>query len=204
MKIIDLSQPILSGMPVYPGDSPVRLTQTRFLASDYHNNFQLEISMHVGTHIDGPRHLLHSDLSILELPLDRFMGQGCLLDVSGEREIHWKSEYKGLVPENSIVLLYSGHDQFYGTPRYFQGYPRVTLEFAQELITRNTKLLGLDWPSPDVFPFHVHKALLAENIYIIENLTNLQELLGHSFEVCALPLKLKADSALVRAAARLK
>lgn len=204
MRIIDLSQPIHSGMPVYPGDSPVRLTQTRFLPRDYHNNFQLESSMHVGTHIDGPQHLLNSDVTLSDLPLERFIGEGCLLDVRGEREISWKPEYNHLVRDETIVLLYSGHDQFYGTPGYYQNYPQVSLDFAQNLLARNIKLLGLDWPSPDVYPFQVHKALLAQNVYIIENLTNLQELLGNTFEVCALPLKLKADSALVRAAARLK
>ena len=66
-------------------------------------------------------------------------------------------------------------------------------------------MLGIDTPSPDNFPFDIHKMLLNNNILIIENMTNLDKLLFiEEFELIALPLKIKADSSLLRAVARIK
>jgi kynurenine formamidase len=47
-------------MPVYPGDDKTSLKASRFLAEDGYNDDRLEISMHAGTHVDGPRHLTAS------------------------------------------------------------------------------------------------------------------------------------------------
>ena len=53
-RIIDLSQTIEDNMPVYPGDDPVSLKISRRLAADHYNDHRLTLSMHAGTHIDGP------------------------------------------------------------------------------------------------------------------------------------------------------
>jgi len=65
-------------------------------------------------------------------------------------------------------------------------------------------MVGLDMPSPDKYPFEVHKLLFAKNILIAENLTNVEQLLHvESFEVIALPLYIKADSSIARIIARI-
>lgn len=79
-RIIDLSQEIIDNMPVYPGDEAVKLYQDRSLVNDGYTSFRLEIGMHAGTHIDTPMHLLSRTTYINGLPLDRFTGNGCLLD----------------------------------------------------------------------------------------------------------------------------
>src|SRR3989344_89535 len=64
-------------------------------------------------------------------------------------------------------------------------------------------LIGLDTPSPDRTPFAVHKILLGAGILIVENLTNLEQLLNQKFEVVALPAKLETDAAPTRVIAML-
>jgi kynurenine formamidase len=65
-------------------------------------------------------------------------------------------------------------------------------------------MLGMDMPAPDYFPFDFHKELLTNGIFLLENLTNLQELLGvNDFEVIALPLKIAAEASFVRAVCRI-
>ena len=50
---------------------------------------------------------------------------------------------------------------------------------------------------------NTHKLLFDNGIYIIENLMNLDKLLGiKKFEVIALPLKIKADSSIARVVAK--
>ena len=115
-----------------------------------------------------------------------------------------KPEYDTLVKQNNIVLLYTGFDTHYGTKEYYENHPCVDIEFCNFLIEKKIKMIGMDTPSPDRFPFEIHKLLFKNNIYILENLTNLDQLLNvDKFEVIAFPLKIKADSSMTRAVARL-
>ena len=62
----------------------------------------------------------------------------------------------------------------------------------------------MDTPSPDKYPYKIHKILLKEEILIIENLTNLEELLGvNNFDVIALPAKFYSDGAPIRVIAQI-
>jgi kynurenine formamidase len=200
---IDLSHVVRDGLPVYPGDSETVLAQTRFLRRDEHNNHQLTINMHAGTHIDGPMHLLDGKEYLDEFPLTSFIGEGCLLDVSHETEIRYKEAYERLVRPHQIVILYTGHGQYFGQERYFADHPVLTVEFAEFLVRKQVKMVGLDTPSPDHYPFEVHKLLLQNRILIAENLTNVERLRNvKAFEIIALPLRIRADSAVARVIAR--
>lgn len=201
---IDLSQMIVDNMPVYPGDVGTSLFQNRYLIVNAHNNHRLEISMHSGTHIDGPMHLTESEEYIYEMPLQSFIGTGCILDVRGQSVIHLKPEYEEKIAENRIVLLYTGWDSVYGTKDYYEKHPVVDVGFCDMLVRKNIKLLGMDIPSPDRYPYDAHKTLLSNKIFIAENLTNLDKLIGvRGFEVVALPLRIKADSSIARVVARI-
>lgn len=202
LRLIDLSHPIHTGMPVYPGDDPTCLEQTRHLEPDKHVNHRLEISMHSGTHLDGPAHLLPRPTRVLDLPLDRCQGKGCLLDVRGQPLIRWDDRYRTLIGDAEVVLLYTGWDSCFGEDRYFLQHPVVDVDFAAALLELSVKILGVDLPSPDQPPFPVHKLLLGEQVLILENLTNLQALLAaERFSVLTFPLPLAADSSPVRAVA---
>ena len=202
--IIDLSQRIEHKMPIYPGDIETSLIQTKSLSSDYYNNHTLQTGMHTGTHIDAPMHLTDSKEYISDLPLDLFIGVGCVLDVRGRRIINMEPEYEELVKQNSILLLYTGWDRLYGTKGYYKDYPVVDKDFCDLMLRKNIKMLGLDMPSPDKYPFPIHKMLMEQGIVILENLANLGKLLdAHRFEVIALPLKIRADGSLTRAVARI-
>lgn len=203
-RIIDLSHTIKSDMPVYPGDDAAELVQTRYLEQHFHNNHRLQIGMHVGTHLDAPLHMLAGGQDITQLPLTAFIGPACVLDVRNQPVISWQESYEHLLPVGGIVLLYTGHDRWYGSDRYFEEHPVLDPVFCDFLLAKQTKLLGLDSPSPDRPPFPVHKRLLASGIYLLENLTNLGKLLDWpDFEVIALPLKLKADGSPARVVARI-
>lgn len=204
MKLIDLSHVIEDNMPVYPGDIKTNLHQTKYLLADKHNNHRLDISMHSGTHIDSPMHLTDCKQYISELSLESFIAQGCVLDVRNQTIIKLKAEYDALIKSSSIVLLYTGYDAHYGTKEYYENHPCVDIDLCKLLIEKNVKMVGMDIPSPDRYPFEIHKLLFKNNIYVMENLTNLNQLLNvDKFEVIAFPLKLKADSSMTRAVARI-
>lgn len=203
MTIIDISHPLENNMPVYPGDPPVRLTEIVKETRDIHVTSMLQTCLHAGTHIDMPKHMLPDGRTAAEFPTDRFIGEGVLLDARGERIITMKDEYAEAVTSGSIVLLYTGFDRHFREESYYTNYPAVDGALAAFLLSKNIKMLGIDTPAPDYPPFSFHKTLLANGVLVMENLANLQCLLGvKSFEVIALPLKVDAEASPVRAVCR--
>jgi kynurenine formamidase len=204
IKLIDLTHVIQHNMTVYPGDSEVSLTPSHYFSQDGYSNHQLSINMHAGTHIDGPMHLLQSETYISDVALDTFIGVGAILDVSGEQFIDYRESYEQLVPEHCILILHTGYGRYYGEERYYEGHPSLTTSFAQFLIRKKVKMIGLDMPSPDHFPFDIHKLLFEHHILIAENLANVEQLLQPTaFTIIALPLHIKADSSIARIIAQI-
>lgn len=205
MKYVDLSHNILSEMPVYPGDSGVSLEKVRDFDKVGYNAYEFNGGMHCGTHIDCPMHMINETNYISDYGIERFIGNGVLLDVRGESIITLKEDYFKKIKENDIVLLYTGYDKVYGNEEYYTDHPVISEELAEFLVRKGIKLIGFDMPSPDREPYIIHNTFLKNNIFILENVTNLGNLLYvEEFEVCALPLKICAEASLVRAFAYYK
>ncbi len=201
---LDLTQPISDEMPVYPGDVPVSLQQVATLQKDGHSNFVLSTGMHAGTHVDGPMHLTSSLTRIDELPVGMFAGPGFLVNAIGLNVIDLPENTLDHLSPGSVVLFYTGYDQFYEQETYYLTYPVLSENTALLLVKKKAKMIGMDFPSPDYAPFKIHDILLNNHILIIENLTNLASLLPYNeFELLAFPLKIKADSSPVRVVARI-
>ena len=202
-QLYDLSYPFWVQMPVYPGDEPVVLRQKRSAAQDGYNAYSLQTGLHAGTHVDAPLHFLEGGQRVSDLALDRFIGNGCLLDVRGQDTIGCGPEFAELIMPDDVVLLWTGHSAYWGTEEYYTQHPVISDELADWLIARGIKLLGMDLPSPDGPPFAIHRKLLGAGIPLIENLTNLEQLSTlKSFEVMAFPLSIPAEGCPVRVVAK--
>ena len=219
-KYIDLTHTFGSSMPGFPGDPTPTLKQVAFLDKEGYVDHEIKTSMHLGTHIDAPMHMVKDGKSLAEIAPEKFFGPGVLIDARSQmRDSHslsdrtnYEKKYFGVklnfdvsfVLEQSIVLIFTGSSERYGFPEYYESYPELSYETAEALVNKKIKVVGFDTPSPDRQPFRVHKLLLSKEILIIENLTNLEKLLDvPSFEVVALPFKLDADAAPVRVVARI-
>ena len=205
MRFIDLSQTIDPQTPTYPGETPMRLWRERELDVDGHAAYRLESGFHVATHIDMPMHFVDDSRTCADFPLDCFIGRGVMLDVRGENPIRCKPQYDTVIAKGDVVLLYTGHDALFRSDpeKYYTQYPILDMDFVAYLAERQIKILGMDCCSPDYAPYDAHKLLLAQGIFILENLTNLGALLGlDDFEVLAFPLKIAAEGSFVRAVAR--
>lgn len=201
MALIDLSHPIAAGMPVYPGDPDVLLARTASFEADGFTAFRLSTGLHAGTHIDAPLHLSGNTADMASLPLSSFHGKGCLLDARGRAAVDVLPGWDGLVAPGDIVLILTGFDASYGTPAYYSDHPVLTEAMASFLISKRIRMLCLDTPSPDRHPHAIHRMLLGSGIPIAENLAGLEKLLGLSFTLTALPLKIHAEASPARIAA---
>ena len=184
------------------------------------NNF--ETAEHGGTHIDAPIHFSKGKQSVEEIPLEKLVGQGIKVDVSGNANgkpdylvsvkdfIDWEAT-NGEIPDGAIVLLDTGHAQYYPDKLKYLGtdqrgpeaikllhFPGLSPEAATWLVeNRNINSIGIDTPSIDYGQseyFKSHVILLSENIPAFENITNLDQLPAKDFEVIALPMKIKDGS----------
>lgn len=186
-------------MPAYPGDPKSTLTQAARIDSEGYTDHLLNTLMHVGTHMDAPLHMIQDGAYMDKIPLDTFFGSGVLIDARGVPRIDASILTGVNIPPNSIVLVYTGFGNKFHTPEYFQDYPQIDESFAKRMVEMKVKIVGMDIVGPDEPPFPTHKELLGHGILIIENLTNLDALVGvKQFSVIALPAKFHTDATPVR------
>lgn len=181
MKYIDLTMLFNSDIPVYPGDPKPIIKQCATYAQDGWNEHEYTVRSHHGTHIDYPLHMVADGKTQNDYDLDKHIGTGKIFDVRGKRHI---DENLDSVEEGDIVLFCtgsSGHNQA----------PVITQQFADALVAKKVKMIGLDtWSADKGAPFPIHKTLLGNDILIVEGLTNLDKLLGKKFKVYVAPLKM--------------
>jgi len=177
---------------------------------------------HGGTHLDAPIHFAEGRQSVDEIPLEKLVGHAIKIDVSDHANgspdylisvsdlESWEKEY-GQIPDESIVLLYTGHSKYYPDLIQYLGtdhkgpdaikelhFPGLSPEAARWLVeNRNINAIGIDTPSIDYGQsthFESHVILLSENIPAFENLANLDKIPQTGFEIVALPMKIKKGS----------
>lgn len=187
MRIVDLSHPFVTGMPVYPGDPAVNIHPITTVADDGFAVQQVGMPSHAGTHVDAPAHMLADGESLDTLAPSHFVGAGMVLNCP-ERTIELKTD----IPRSlSFVLFRTDWDRHWDTGRYFNESPRLSMETAQRLAATNIKGVGLDFPSPDSMGATcVHEILLKAGIVIIENLRGLDSLPETGFTFSCLPLNI--------------
>lgn len=202
MRYFDLSHPLFNGMPTYPGDPPLVLEMYKTFGEHGYSANLLHLALHVGTHIDGPSHFFPG-LSLAEYPPERFAGRAVLLDGRGAATVPYLPEYENSITAGDIVLIATGWDSRFGKHGYYTRHPIISAELADFFISKQIKMLGMDTPSPDRYPYPVHKSMLEKGIFILENLTNLTLLpKGQELEVFAFPLALQAEASPVRVICR--
>ena len=203
MKLIDLSHTFSETMPVYPGDTPPQFTQVADYKKEGYFGYRLNSGFHVGTHIDAPFHILPGGKRLSEINIEKFFGKGILLDARGKENIDIDLLHEKNIDKNCIVLIMTGWSKKFGQENYYKNRPELTESFAKKIVELGIKIIGMDTPSPDSHPYDIHKILLRGEVLIIENLTNLESLIGRGdFEIIALPAKFYADGAPIRVVAR--
>lgn len=213
-RIVDLSVPIEAGTVVYPGDPQPRLEVHSTVAADGFNLLSVAMGSQTGTHVDAPFHFDDATERIDELPLERFIGPGVVVDATGlapRTPITWER----LAPAadrfgpDTIVLLHTGWSRHYGTPAYFE-HPYLDAEAAHRLLDLGVRTVGIDAINLDETPddthpglgYPVHHLIAEAGGVIIENLRDLAAVDWADPVISVLPVKLSgADGAPVRAVA---
>ena len=165
---------------------------------------------HVGTHIEFPYHHRKDGMSAADYPLERLIGDAVLLDFSHKRkdEEITRQEIIGTgveIRRGDIVLIRTDMHKVWKMPRGHDR-PVLSLDATRYLVEDirinciGTDATGLEVRSRNDQP--VHELLFANDVAMIESLTNLDQLRFTRFEIIVLPLMVEGmDSCPVRVVA---
>jgi len=213
---IDLSHVIVDGMQTYPGlPTPIVADHlSREAAEEIYGpgiTFQIglvTICTNTGTYLDVPFHRFAYGHDLTELDLARVAGVDAVrLDCRGQRAIDLPDvDVESLTGQ--AVLIWTDHSQQWGTPGYFENHPALSAGAAERLAAANVACVGIDSLNIDATEGTgarpVHTTLLANDIPIIEHMTNLAALPDDGFTFTAVPPKIDgAGTFTVRAFATL-
>jgi len=213
-SVVDLSVVVNAATQVYPGDPVPVLDVHSTIERDGFNLLSVSMGSQTGTHVDAPYHFDESAPKLDELPLDRFIGPGVIVDARevGDRgRITWRQiePVAHLLEPGAIVLLHTGWSTHYGTDRYFDN-PFLDAGACARLIGLGIRTFGIDAINIDETPdgthpgegFPVHHLIADVGGVISENLTNLASIDFDGPVISLLPIAFEAaDGAPVRAVA---
>lgn len=208
-KIIDLTQPLFENIPTWGGSCGFCLE----IKKDYDQLFRvnrLEMDAGIGTHMDAPCHLIKGGLSIEKIGVDQLITQACVIDVSTKvhadyevsvEDIETYENVYGLIPKGSVVIAYTGWCRFWFDVKAYRNldskgqmhFPAFSAKAAEALIARDIAGIAIDTLSPDCLDlsFSVHRLILGNGKYIIENMGDCSQIPPKGAYIIALPLKLQ-------------
>ena len=192
----------------------VELSYLRSWDTDNGSLCQWKLNDHFGTHLDAPIHIVPNSASVDRVDINRLIGEAVVIDCSFANGRGLTSEdferARPQVKAGDIVLIYSAeqpgsledwiHDQTYVTP-----------DGAEWLVNQGIKSVGVEpfgfehlydglfvkkyydkatppphWPA--------HAICLEQDVYILEGLGNLEEIVGKRVHFSALPLPVPGSS----------
>lgn len=218
LEIIDLSQEIFSGMPVFPG-----LPQVEIAVHVSHEEWdgisgsdivspavnRMSLGDHTGTHVDAINHMArqYRGQSIDTMPLSMFYTEGICLDLSdkGLQELIEPADLARALVEAGLdirpgdtVLLYTDHyRRAFGTQHWPNG-PGISAAAARWLAEQRIAAFGVETMAPGVRHVsnkEVHHICGEMGFTHYENMVNLHQLLGRGrFRFIGLPLRIRGGT----------
>jgi arylformamidase len=191
-----------------------RITRFQSMPDDPLNVTNIDMVVHVGTHLDAPAHFIPDGPTISDIPVDRLVGPGVVWHLEGVAGgTIDQADLAAATPSvraGEMVLLDTGWADRWGTPEYHDS-PSLTVGAAEWLVKRGVTLLGVDFPTPDLAPHRrgpdfdwpVHQVLLRNGVLIVEHLAELATVAGQRVDVFVGALLIRdADGAPARVLAR--
>lgn len=177
---------------------------------------------HGGTHLDSPIHFAAGKHTADQIPLNRLIAPGMVVDVSkralkdADYQVsvadlkEWEATH-GPLPDGCILLLHTGYGKFWPDREKYMGtnergpdavpklhFPGLHPDAATWLVKeRNIGAVGLDTPSIDYGQsklFRTHRILMEKNIPAFENVAHMDKLPPKGALIIALPMKIAHGS----------
>lgn len=204
MELIDVSLGISPDLPVWPSDPPVEMTLLSSMdEGDEANVTKLAAGVHIGTHVDAPRHFIARGAGVDELPLEVLIGEAVLVSLPAVEAIDREAlEALDLAGDAERLLFKTSNSSHSLTEsgEFHRNYVAIDESGADWLVERGVRLVGVDYRSVAPWGQSVatHRRLLGAEVVVIEGL-DLTRVEPGNYQLYCLPLKLVgADGAPAR------
>ena len=209
-EIVDLAHELYTGMPNI-GDQQIAfwpIESFEGLRTISQGKYASESRMmlmaeHCGTHLDAPRHFDETGLSVAQVPLERLILPGHLLDLTyrAPGEAITIADFEAAEAKSgrpigggTAVVCWTGCDKDWGTPGWVKRRAFVPTDSAQWLVDRGitlfaTDLIGMDDPAEWWWP--THEIWLRNGVCMVQQLCRLDRLVGKEFLFVCLPLAMR-------------
>jgi kynurenine formamidase len=217
LHVIDLTHTISTKTPSWEGDTgEYRYEKLTSVGKDGYFTGAFRIPEHFGTHMDAPAHFAEGETTIDKLPPEKLILPAVVIDV--RKEVADNPDYeltpqkiddwedRGRITPGCAVLLLTGWGKRFSDANAYRNpdatkrmhFPGFSSAAAKYLIEeRRVAALGIDTLSIDpgrseAFP--VHKLALGHDLYLIENLKNLELLPPRGILLFCGPLPIQGGS----------
>jgi len=214
-RLVELSHMIKAGMVTYPGLPAPEITphitraasRARYAAGTEFAFDRLTLLGNTGTYLDTPFHRYADGADLSETTLAQTADLPTIVvRVQGAKRVVDVGELAALDVRGCAVLLHTGDDTHFGSPRYAQDPHYLTKGGAVWLADHGAVLVGTDSVNIDDFSDGerpAHTVLLAAGIPVVEHLTGLGQLPPTGAFFTAAPLRIHGFGTIpVRAFAR--
>jgi arylformamidase len=205
VTLIDISQTLRPGIPVWPGDTPYTDEATWMMGANCPVNVsKISMSTHTGAHADAPLHYRADGVDSAACNLDPYLGPCRVIDARGAGPILTQTFMGAALGSLPPRLLFRTYETF---PHdvWRSDWTAIDPGLITHLATRGVRLIGIDGPSLDPQnskTMDAHQAVAAADMAILEGLV-LDHAPPGDYELIALPLKLSGlDASPVRAVLR--
>ena len=219
-RLIDLSMSVDNDMVSFPKivKPSLEMYQTweeyaTAIGADEHGvtwltaTYRVELSDHLGTHMDSLRHLRDDAPGPEGIPLEYCYGDGVVLDfrhkeagagISAEEVQAELARIGYTLKPLDIVLIMTGAGAYQEEQRYLTDHSGMTAGAVHWLLDQGIKMMGIDaitfdppvWAMFERKQFwEAHRVMLEREWYHLENLTNLDLLKPFGFKLSVFPVK---------------
>lgn len=199
MKYIDLSHDLKNNMPIYPEDPEFNIEKIN--NNDNYSLSKINGSLHTGTHIDAPYHYIPNSKKISNLDLNNLIGKATVLKTK-KKIVSDEILIEDIEMKNSlqkIIILNTGWYKEWIEDDYFTKNPYISNELAKLLIENEISGIAIDTASVDkIGESKIHKLFLKNDIWIVENLTNLDKLVKNNYYSYFIPINIDAEASYIR------
>jgi arylformamidase len=191
-RLWDISPPVHSGSPVFPGDTPFGLQWAARIGPGCPVNVStLNLSPHTGAHADAPLHYDDAGPAIGAVDLAPYLGRCRVIHALGVRPlVQWQHVEHAVqdLPARVLVRTYAQAPTTVWDPDLAAFAP----ELIESLAGLGVQLVGIDTASidpADSKTLDSHQVIRRRNLRVLENLV-LDDVPEGDYELIALPLKL--------------
>lgn len=154
LEFYDLSHPWGLGQPCWPYFEDVKIERLHSMARSDVLTQRITTSMHSGTHMDAPSHVVEGTPFMDEVPLPHFFGTGVVVSIPKKRwEVVTAADLEQATPtirEGDIVIVNTGWHRYYGDSRQYYAYsPGFYKEAGEWFAAKKVKMVGTDTQALD-------------------------------------------------------